>query len=351
MILCQTPPFADSVPLQGTKPSHSPAYNYVGVESVDEALLDKLISSLLTRSFINNVRSVLQTKLSDIDSKEDMEKYCIAIEQETQTYTTNNIQKYGQEMEAIQKYINCITHRLLQTNMFDGIPTSRARQSGGFFRENLDIDDMNSIANNCHLYVVAGDYVRCNGILKEFISVQKDKTYARLFDKGIASSGYNFDFSYAILNAMILLQEDLPCISDLIFTQVEQSSLPIPLQTELNPIPIGKSDIDTLPGLKPTVLVDPLVYVCFLRFWCSMKLDENIEKLRARTDMVWCCGLDNIQQKAVACNLLAYCHSQLEEYSEAFAVLCRASRQRPKHCSTLVNIAVLINNKLKKSAD
>ncbi|XP_060064466.1 uncharacterized protein LOC132544835 [Ylistrum balloti] len=336
-ILCQTPPFVQEIPLQRSQHQLSSEYSEQWVFDVIEEFFATACPSLMTQFIINHICLCLQLQLSQKDSTEEVQLYCMTLIEEINDFCSSYTGKCKQEVGIIQKQIHQFVKRLLMTGKLD------ARS----LPNDVNEEDVNDIANICHLLVVTENYSRCHDILSRFLNAQKHTLYKRLIHQGLIATGSDFNTKKAMFNALLLLTSDKTLnITDLIILQIEENTVPIPLQIELNPIPIGRPEVDTLPGNRPTILVDPLVYLCFLKFWCSMKMDQNIEKLRARDDMVWCCGLINISEKSVAFNLLAFCHIQLQEYEEAFAVLCRAYREKPVNCSTLIHIANLVNNKL-----
>ncbi|XP_060073704.1 uncharacterized protein LOC132553471 [Ylistrum balloti] len=324
-ILRQTPLYVNAIPGQHQK------------SDLQDSLDIILLSEQIQRS--------LQETLSNTDTEKKLEEYCIYVIEQIDYLSYNNKGRRRQVIQKFQKVIHNVTERLLQI-----CSLGQAHQ-----KELLDIkancndeEDVNDIANTCHLLMVTENYTRCHNILGKFVKAQKHKGYSRL----LSISGK--DINDKNLNNILMnkithdICGEIPRISDLIFLQLEENILPTPLQTEFCPIMSGNTEVDTLPRIRKTITVDPLVYACFLRFWCSVKMDQNIQKLMARDDMVWCCGLSSISQKSVALNLLAFCHSQLEEYEEAFAVLCQAFREKPVNCSTLVHIANLVNNKIRE---
>ncbi|XP_021340767.1 uncharacterized protein LOC110441827 [Mizuhopecten yessoensis] len=348
IILCRTPPFLEESRHCRSNPLLSSEYSDQEMSELESGMI-KLMTSNLFHFLPFTVNMVFQIKLSDLDSKQEVLQYCKSVAQETIVLFSNRTYTCRQEVEIIQKYIHGITQRLIWSLELGNVSPNQVEYT---YDNTTDADDVNCVANTCHLHVIVGDYSRCHDILVKFVAAQKHGVYRRLINIDTILSSDEFFLTYATTNVFLAVTDDkMSCISDLIFLQMEDDTLPTPLQTELNPIPIGKPDVDTLPGRKPTVLVDPLVYVCFLKFWCSMKMDQNIAKLMARDDMVWCCGLINISEKAVALNLLAFCHRQLGEYEHAFAALCRAFTERPLKCSTLIHIATLVNNKLKGPFD
>ncbi|XP_033761251.1 uncharacterized protein LOC117343058 [Pecten maximus] len=284
------------------------------------------------------VHYVFRMTVSGFTSKQELTKYCRTVQKRIDTVI--NKFEYFENKEIMQKCVRDVTERLLEI--------CRKKDSDD---NDIDIEDLNSIANTCHLQMVARSYIRCNDLLIKFLQVQKCRAYKKMINLDIFELADVF-VSRLMFNVFNAFTDDkTPLISDMIFVQIERDSLPTPLQTELNSPLLSITEPLIQSQHKGTVLVDPLVYVCFLRFWCSMKLDQNIEKLKARADMVWCCSLANISEKAVALNLLAYCHIQLEEYEKAFAVLCRAFREKPVKYSTLVHIATLVSNRVNRPRD
>ncbi|XP_069107022.1 uncharacterized protein [Argopecten irradians] len=287
---------------------------------------------ILTRLFLNYMASTLMKSLfSDIHIKTKFRVLEKSL-QEIISIAFNGCEGLNEEIEMIRNLATNYQERFLMINKPDSV-----------WDDHVDVKDVNSIANICHVKMINGNLDTCISILKRFLSDQKRRKYRRLpqVDIGLSLKSPSVE----ALSAMnIFICDGRKPISNFVLLDQEKNTLPDPLKMEFYSRGIHITQLNTTPVcFRYIVEVDPLVYVCFLRFWCSMKLDENIEKLRARTDMVWCCGLDNIQEKAVAFSLLAYCHTQLEEYDKAFTALCRAMRKKSARPSTLVNIAILIN--------
>ncbi|XP_033726115.1 uncharacterized protein LOC117315823 [Pecten maximus] len=295
--------------------------------------ITKLVNSMPVKSLIESMLAQLVP-----NSRPELIQWCRNIQQNIKGVI--NTRECDEETKMLLDYIHTFTDRWLKSCTLR-TPYSQ-KNSADIELIDFDLEDVYSVASFCHLQMVAGSYTRCNGLLTKFIEIQKQREY-----RNVSLHGNSFKKLFTYLS--IIIQMDAPpVIFDMIFLQIEQDTLPTPLQTEINSSLINIPNFSTKTQARRVLVVDPLVYACFLRFWCSIKMDENIEKLKARDAMVWCCGLDSISYKAVALNLLAYCHIQLEEYETAFKVLCRALSMTPVRRSTLVYIATLVNTKLRR---
>ncbi|XP_060084837.1 uncharacterized protein LOC132564181 [Ylistrum balloti] len=341
-ILCETPPFAKALSLRHRGEQLSKQRAGQLKSDADEWSEAKFHSTDVKRILEDLLQDELRQILSTKDTTLKLEEYCIRVRQQIDDSCFKSRQRCKQEMRKCRKLIHDVTERLLHICWLGPANREELLDVSAFLN---DEEDVNNISNTCHVLMLTEDYSRCHDILGKFITAQKRKDYRRLLKLEYYPKELQVkreDINRHIIGA----GEELLNISDLIFLQIEENTLPTPLQTEFCQIVIGHPEVDAVPEDRPTVVVDPLVYICFLRFWCSMKMDQNIEKLKARDDMAWCCGVCTISQKSVALNLLAFCHCQLEEYEGAFEALCRAFREKPAKCSTLVHIACLINNRL-----
>ncbi|XP_060081883.1 uncharacterized protein LOC132561174 [Ylistrum balloti] len=349
VLLCETTPFSDEF-----------RSRYMEEVALDTKDLD-IVLPLGTRLFsiqmkilCEEVSSFIRVPLSCQQTLQKAIEYC----GKTCVEIKNISSKHDiplQEVRCLTTEIELIRNRLLWMN------TNLSSECKPRYKDTIlpacrfsRIEDLMEHVIICHLNVVVGNIITSNEILRSLISQMKQLPYGRLqlpvdsiltTNNPLGLSNFIMEFANSVLNGS---DSYVPFLSDIVFLRFERDILPQPLQLELCSRQ-SQSDLnDVTVGMRDTVAVDPLVYACFLRFWCCLKLDQNIEQLKARDDMVWCCSLPGITNKAVAFNLLGYCHQRLEEYEDAFRAFYTAWKQVPRSEATEVHIFALVYSTIRR---
>ncbi|XP_033760597.1 uncharacterized protein LOC117342525 [Pecten maximus] len=112
------------------------------------------------------------------NSRPELIQWCRNIQQNIKGAI--NTRECDKEMKTCLDYIHTFTDRCLKSCMLR-MPYSQENPTA-LELELIDFDseDVYSVANFCHLQMVAGSYTGCNGLLTKFIEIQKQREYRNI---------------------------------------------------------------------------------------------------------------------------------------------------------------------------
>ncbi|XP_069124998.1 uncharacterized protein [Argopecten irradians] len=348
-LLCETPPFNEIFPENSVEEIASDT-----VEFCDADLKSEDVFSVILTSLFSGLSENMRMPLACQQSIHKSIQYCNTTVDKIKKACLNHDLPLEKTANVIAD-LELISRRLVwtQNNVYEEttsnircIPVSQHRLTDyEALMENITIIHLNVAAGNTHL---AYDMIR------SVVATLKCRSYVRLrlpYETLLTGNAFTCFLDIATRGLNLITDESVQSkqnLSDFLFLRFEIDVLPQPLQMEMLPHTQLSVTFDLSSGMRQMVAIDPAVYACFLKFWCAMKLKRNIDMLVARDDMVWCCSLPDITNKAVAFNLLGYCHKQLEEYDSAFGAFCRAWEQRPQSEATLVHIFALVHSIIRR---
>ncbi|XP_069125016.1 uncharacterized protein [Argopecten irradians] len=347
--LCETPPFNEILR------ENSVEVMALDTEDISDAdLKSQEMFSIIFQSLWSGLSESMRLPLSCQQSLQKSIQYCNTTVEKIKKACLNHDLPLEQiadiiaELELIRRRLSWTQNNIYKetTSNIRCIPVPQQRLTEyEALVENITISHLNVAAGNTHL---AYDMIR------SVVATLKCRSYVRLrlpYEAVFTGNGLTCILDYAMRGSDMINNESVQSkqnLSDIVFLRFEIDVLPEPLKMEMLPYTQQSVTFDISSGMRQMVAIDPAVYACFLKFWCAMKLKRNIEMLVARDDMVWCCSLQDITNKAVAFNLLGYCHKQLEEYDAAFRAFCRALEQQPQSEATLVHIFALVHSTIRR---
>ncbi|XP_069106130.1 uncharacterized protein [Argopecten irradians] len=345
----ENPPFSGALQSRSVEEIASTSRDF----SVLESKVQKL-QSVVAASMNHLMSKQMRFSMSCLQSLQSTTEYCNTLSDKIRNVCLKHNMEL-KDMENISAEVERMRRRLLWTNnnlcgentaniKYITVPQNTLTKYEALM-ENITI---------CHLNAASGNFRLTYDMLRTLISTMQQVPYVRFqFPLNSFITGNNtaimLDFLLKSGNSVLKGNDSYTLhLSDLLFLRFEYNCLPPPIQMEMQPSRRQNGPLDLSSGMQQTVAIDPVVYACFLKFWCCMKLERNIDMLKARDDMVWCCRLPDITNKAVAFNLLGYCHQQLEEYEAAFGAFCTAWNQRPHSDATLVHIFALVHSTIRR---